>query len=239
MAEQNPQTGTTSAQDAARNQAMQANDTQAEAGTRSTQGAAGATGPTSSGAGSAYQGGGQGTQGSGAMTGSSGSRNVTQPGASWQGSWGAAPFGMLSRMFDEMDRFFDELGFGRRLLPRPRVVGERQMQRAMGALWSPQIEVSERDGQLVICADLPGLRKEDVKVELAGDALTIQGERQEQREGRGYSERTYGSFYRTVPLPEGINTGGAQAKFRDGVLEVTIPMPRREQQQKQKQLEIR
>ena len=237
MAEQNPQTGTTSAQDTARNQAMQANETQADAGRRGTQGAAGSTG---SGAGSTYQGSsGQGTQGAGAMTGSSGSRSMGQPGATWPGSWGAAPFGMLSRMFDEMDRFFDELGFGRRLLPRPRVVGERQMQRAMGALWSPQIEVSERDGQLVICADLPGLRKEDVKVELADDALTIQGERQEQREGRGYSERTYGSFYRTIPLPEGINTEGAQAKFHDGVLEVSIPMPKREQQQKHKQLEIR
>ena len=238
MAEQNPQTGTTSAQDAVRNQALQANDTQVDAGKRNTQGSAGAAGSTGGGAGSAHPGGGQGTQGA-AMTGGSASRSVSQPGAAWPGNWGTAPFGMLSRMFDEMDRFFDDLGFGRRLLPRPRVVGERQMQRAMGALWSPQIEVSERDGQLVICADLPGLRKEDVKVELADDALTIQGERQEQREGRGYSERTYGSFYRTVPLPEGINTDGAQARFQDGVLEVSIPMPRREQQQKNKQLEIR
>ena len=115
---------------------------------------------------------------------------------------------------------------------------ERQGQRGMAALWAPQIEVSEREGKLLICADLPGLRKEDVKVELTDEALTIQGERQEQREGRGYSERTYGSFYRSIPLPEGVNTDGAQARFQDGVLEVTIPMPKHEEQQKQKRLEI-
>jgi HSP20 family protein len=257
MAEQSTQTGTTSPQDSARSQTMQANEAQAQAGRPTPQGRseqgrqAGTTsqqdtarnqegrsdqgrqaGSDTSRAGEGQQGGGQ--QGSGA------SQSLQRSDETFPAAWGLAPFGMMSRVFEEFDRFFDELGFGRgRMLPRPRMIGERQGQRGMGALWAPQIEVSERDGQLVIWADLPGLRKEDLKVDLTDEALTIQGERQEQREGRGYSERSYGSFYRSIPLPEGVDTDGAQAKFQDGVLEVTIPMPRGEEQQKHKRLEIR
>jgi HSP20 family protein len=243
MAEQNVPGGTTSPQDTARQQAMHSNQAQADAGKHSAQQGAAQPGPQGGGAGQPH-GGGMSSQGEGsAQAGGVQSRSSSQPAQRdelFPSGWAMGPFGMMSRMFEEMDRFFDELGFGRsRMLPRARLPGERSMQRAMGTLWSPQIEMSERDGQLVICADLPGLRKEDVKVELTDDALTIQGERQEQREGRGYSERTYGSFHRTVPLPEGISTEGAQAKFQDGVLEVSIPMPRREPQQKQRKLEIR
>jgi HSP20 family protein len=156
------------------------------------------------------------------------------------GGWPMAPFGMMTRMFEEMERFFDEVGFGRsRMLPRlSRMTEAMGGARGMPALWAPQIEMSERDGQLVVRADLPGLRKEDIKVDLSEGLLTIQGERQEQRENRGYSERTYGSFYRTVPLPEGVEAGSAQAKFQDGVLEITLPMPKREQESR-RQIEIR
>jgi HSP20 family protein len=207
-------------------QAERVNQAQAEAGKQTAQG--GQSGQTTAGA----QGGQQDQRES---------REMQRRDESWPAAWGMAPFGMLSRMFDEMDRFFDDLGFGRgrmrsqQALMRDPAAGARGMR----ALWAPQIEISERDGQLVVCADLPGLRKEDVKVDLTDDVLTIEGERQEQREGRGYSERTYGSFYRTIPLPEGVSAEGAQATFRDGVLEVRIPMPKREQQQKHKRLEIR
>jgi HSP20 family protein len=232
MAQQNTQTGATSPQDTARAQAARANEAQAEAGKQS---APAGTGQESQPVMSGAQ---QETTPQQSGTGSS--QGVTRREDHWPGGWQTGPFGLMSRMFEEMDRFFDELGFGRsRLMPRPQMLGERQPQRSMGGLWAPQIEVSEREGQLVICADLPGLRREDVKVDLTDDVLTIQGERQENRQGRGYSERTYGSFYRTIPLPEGVNAEGAQAKFRDGVLEVSIPLPQREQQQKHKQLEIR
>jgi HSP20 family protein len=80
----------------------------------------------------------------------------------------------------------------------------------------------------MIKADLPGLTKDDVKVELTGEALTISGERKEEkeekREGFYRSERNYGRFYRYVPLPEGVKTDKANAMFRNGVLEVTLPM---------------
>jgi len=153
-------------------------------------------------------------------------------------AWPVSPFGMMNRMFEEMDRFFEDFGFGRnRMLPRMRdVVGEGQ--RGMGSLWSPQIEVLERDGQLVVCADLPGMRKEDVKVEVGEDALTIRGERREEQNRSGYSERFYGNFYRRIPLPEGANPAAAQARFQDGVLEVSVPMPKRDAGNR-RQLEIR
>jgi HSP20 family protein len=103
-------------------------------------------------------------------------------------------------------------------------------------LWSPQIETFEREGQLVIRADLPGLSKDDVNVELNDDAITISGERhnenEEQREGYYRSERSYGSFYRQIPLPRGVNADDAQASFRNGVLEITLKAPQLQSQKR-------
>jgi HSP20 family protein len=138
------------------------------------------------------------------------------------------PFSMMRRMQDEMDRVFSSAFGGGR--------GGQQNMRA----WSPAIEVSERDGNYVVCAELPGLRPEDVNVELADDALVIEGERrQEHEENQGgvhRTERSYGHFYRAVPLPDGVSGEQAQANFKDGVLEVKIPM--NEQQQQRRRIPI-
>ncbi len=138
--------------------------------------------------------------------------------------WNATSSDLMSRFADEMERLFDDFGFSRGLLPR----GFGNL--GQGA-WSPQIEVSEREGNLVVCADLPGLKKEDVEVNINDNALTIRGERrqdnEENREGFYRSERSYGSFFRSIPLPEGVNAEQATASFRDGVLEVSVPMPQR------------
>jgi HSP20 family molecular chaperone IbpA len=100
------------------------------------------------------------------------------------------------------------------------------------ALWSPQVESFQRGDQLVIRADLPGLKKEDVDIELTDDSVVIQGERreehQEDREGYYRSERSYGSFYRVIPLPEGAISESAKASFNNGVLEITVQAPPRE-----------
>jgi HSP20 family protein len=145
---------------------------------------------------------------------------------------GWEPFGMIQRFTDEMDRVFDEFGFGRNwLMPRfghgylksPWRFGETEY------LWAPNIDIFQRKDELVLRADLPGLTKEDIKVEVGEDALTIQGERkrseEEKREGFYRAERSYGSFYRVIPLPKGAIADHAKASFKDGVLEVCIPAP--------------
>ena len=97
------------------------------------------------------------------------------------------------------------------------------------SLWAPQVELFERDNNLVVRAELPGLSRENVDVELDEDALIIRGERRsdvdDEDDGFYHSERSYGSFYRAIPLPEGIDVSGCNATFRDGVLEVTLPKP--------------
>jgi len=137
-------------------------------------------------------------------------------------AWGS-PFGSLfERWNDEMDRFFDDVGFGRGSMTRGQQAGQ----------WSPQIEVRQRGNELVIRADLPGMKKEDVSVEIRDDAVILQGERkeehEEEREGWYRSERSYGSFYRTIPLPEGTIADSAKATFKNGVLEMTLQAPPKE-----------
>jgi HSP20 family protein len=142
-----------------------------------------------------------------------------------------SPFRMLERFSDEMDRLFDDFGFSRRgVRPRSGQGWLRGWPTAeWEATWSPEIEVHHRNNELVVRADLPGLKKDDVKVEVTEDAVTIEGERRHEHEtergGVYRSERSYGSFRRTIPLPEGAIVDQAKANFKDGVLEITMPAP--------------
>jgi HSP20 family protein len=126
------------------------------------------------------------------------------------------PFTLMRRFTEQMDRVFTG-GWG------------SDIAWESPGLWSPAIDVSERDGKLVVHADLPGLQKDDGKVDATGDSLVIQGERrhehEEQEEGYRRTERRYGSFYRAIPLPEGAQIEQARAEFKDGVLEVSVPIP--------------
>ena len=101
-----------------------------------------------------------------------------------------------------------------------------------GQLWSPQLETVQRGDEFIIRADLPGLSKDDVTVDLTEDSVTIEGERREEhkehREGYFRSERSYGSFRRTIPLPEGAITDSAKAQFSNGVLEIIVQAPPRD-----------
>jgi HSP20 family protein len=98
-------------------------------------------------------------------------------------------------------------------------------------LWSPEIDIREEQNQLTIHVDLPGVTKDNVKVDIDNGLLTRQGERREERteggdqQGFSRTERRYGSFYRTIPLPEGADTAQAQANMKDGVLDITVPLP--------------
>ena len=148
----------------------------------------------------------------------------------------ATPFAFVRRFGEEMDNLFEDFGLDRSWLAP--ISG---MARLPQGLWSPQIEMFERDNELVLRADLPGLTKDDVKVELANNGITIEGERKNENEdkGDGYyrSERSYGKFYRHLPVPEGVKPEDAKATFSNGVLEVTMPAAKREEQ-KSRRLEI-
>src|SRR5262245_8377133 len=107
--------------------------------------------------------------------------------------------------------------------------------------WLPPIEVLEREGKILIRAELPGVREEDVHVEMTDDGIVIQGERKfdEEEQGEGFyrSERSYGQFYRLIPLPEGADAEQASAEFKNGLLEISVPM--RKQSPRQRQSPIR
>jgi HSP20 family protein len=155
----------------------------------------------------------------------------------------ASPFSFMRRFSEEMDRLFDDFSFGRGSLG----FGSPELglrRRGLQGAWFPQIEMQRRGDQLVLRADLPGLKREDVQVEVdQNNCLTIQGERrkdwkEEDEQGRYLSERSYGRFYRCIELPEGANVENINATFQDGVLEVTIPAPETEQT-RSRRIEVR
>jgi len=124
--------------------------------------------------------------------------------------FGLSPFAMMREFTDEMDRVF------RGTAPELKA-------------WTPTVDVQRCNGDLVVKAELPGLKKEEVKVELTDTALILEGERKrehtEDHEGYHRYERSYGNFYRAIPLPEGAKGELANAELTDGVLKVTIPIP--------------
>jgi HSP20 family protein len=128
----------------------------------------------------------------------------------------ARKLGLFDQLREEMDRMFEG--------PTPRfgLAPWREMN------FVPALEIAEKDNTLFVKADLPGLKKEDVKVEVALEGITITGERKEEKEEKkeGYfrTERLYGSFERFVPLPDGAVLDKAIAEFKDGVLTVTVPL---------------
>jgi HSP20 family protein len=143
--------------------------------------------------------------------------------------FGLSPFAIVRRLMEDMDRMLEEFGSGRSSGPEAGM-GESFLQRAgLSPVWSPAIEAFECDGQFVVRADLPGLTPEEVTVETAGDALVIQGERQSElnveEQGVYRAERSYGRFSRIIPLPEGADVDHASARFENGVLEVSVPLP--------------
>jgi len=158
--------------------------------------------------------------------------------------YGSGPFSVMRRISDEMDRLFENFGMGRSLFQDEGEQGRwdtGSYGQGAPSMWSPHVEVSERNGKLCIQADLPGMKRDDIHVRIEDDEVIIQGERRQEQSNNqgGYyrSERSYGSFYRTIPLPESTNADSANATFKDGVLEIELDAPR--QQQRGRTLEIR
>lgn len=147
-------------------------------------------------------------------------------------SVGTHPFSSMMQLSREMDRLMDSF-FGRGY--------GASDQGSAPELWLPRIDVRQRGDSLLVCADLPGVRKEDIRIDATGEGLAISGERRderqegEDREGYRMTERTYGSFYREIPLPEGAKVEEAKASMREGVLEITVPL---QQGQGRRQIQI-
>jgi HSP20 family protein len=162
--------------------------------------------------------------------------------------WDANPVSVMRRMADNLDRLFEDFGFPRTTFGIAPFLGAElgddpwRDESALGTAWTPQVETFRRGDKLVVRADLPGLRKEDVNVEVDAGTVMISGERREEheedREGYYRSERSYGRFFRAIPLPEGVNAEQCEASFKDGVLEVTLHAPK-EAERKSKRIQIR
>jgi len=127
--------------------------------------------------------------------------------------FGVRPFALMREFTEDMDRMFKgaPLGEGAGL-----------------AAWTPTVDITRCNGDLVVTAELPGLKKEEVKVEMTEDALVIEGERKREHttdhEGYHRLERSYGKFYRAIPLPKEAKTELAKAEMNEGILKVTVPV---------------
>jgi len=125
--------------------------------------------------------------------------------------FGVRPFALMREFTDEMDRMFKGAPLAGEL-----------------AAWTPAVDVTRCNGDLVVTAELPGLKKEEVKVELTEDAIVIEGERKREHktdhEGYHRVERSYGKFYRSIPLPKEAKADLAKAEMNEGILKVTVPV---------------
>lgn len=165
-------------------------------------------------------------------------RGQVQPGrASQWGQGSVSPFSLMRRMAEDMDRIFQDFGMpiaGARSMSLLDPIFEQDLWRGgsgfQQSAWSPQVETFRRGDKLVVRADLPGLKKENVNIEVENDVLTISGERsdqqEEERDGFYRSERSYGEFRRSIILPAEVDPKLCEATFQDGVLEVALPLPK-------------
>ncbi len=126
------------------------------------------------------------------------------------------PFRDLATMQEEMNRLFDRL-FER--FPERKEFGE--------GLWSPCVDISETKDEIVVTAEIPGMKKDDIKISLNDNILTLKGEKRQEKkvEEENYHriERSYGAFHRSFTLPTTVQQDQVKATYKDGVLKVRLP----------------
>jgi HSP20 family protein len=155
----------------------------------------------------------------------------------------AAP---LSSLREEIDHLFDEFSSSWALSPfRRRGWLRPTAGSSLGwSVRSPEFDVVEKEGEIEIRADVPGIDEKDIEVKLSDGALTVSGERKEERregeeEGNYYlAERRYGAFQRTIPIPEHIDRDNVEAHFRKGVLTIRLPKTA-EAREKSRRIEVK
>jgi HSP20 family protein len=143
------------------------------------------------------------------------------------------PSSLLEEMQTDLARFFEMAPFG--AFPFGRSL--RRMPQ-LAAAGMPRVDIFEQEGNLVVKAEVPGVKKEDIDLEIQDGDLVLRAERKEEREVKEEHwyrmERSYGSLYRRLPLPEGVKSDQIRAALTDGVLEVTIPKPQTAEAQAKK-----
>jgi HSP20 family protein len=126
------------------------------------------------------------------------------------------PVSDIVSLQDEMNRLFLDF-FGR--TPGRRLVGD--------SLWAPVMDIEETKDDIIIKAEIPGMTKEDVKIQVSGDIITISGERKREEENRDKTyhriERSYGQFQRMITLPGEVQSAKAKASYENGVLTIKLP----------------
>jgi len=138
------------------------------------------------------------------------------------------PFSMIRRMSEDMDQMFERfLGRSNSIYSRLSSNGSG-IAKAVATAWLPPVEIAQREDKFVVSAELAGVKREDVHVEIRGSQLTIEGERRQDvpqaTQDLKRSERSYGHFYRVISLPPGANADAASASLQDGLLEITVPV---------------
>ncbi len=126
------------------------------------------------------------------------------------------PMRDMVRFQDEMNRLFDD--FFSPLMTRPEWTE---------GVWSPSVDVSETKDNVVIKAEMPGMTKDDVRISIQNDTITLKGEKKQEKEQKDANyhriERSYGSFCRSFTLPTAVKADKIKATYQDGILNVTLP----------------
>ncbi len=145
----------------------------------------------------------------------------------WRPKSEISPFRDLLGIQEEINRLFD--------------VMTRRPFEGMGLFegeWAPVVDVAENANSVVVKAELPGMTDKDIEVLISGDSLTIKGEKKEEKEDKKENyhrmERRYGSFRRVLQLPSEVKADNAQATFKNGVLQITIPKSEKAEKEKKK-----
>ncbi len=135
------------------------------------------------------------------------------------------PFSDLVSLRDDMDRFFETF-FGQH--PEDRE-----------GFWTPILDIEDSNGNIVVKAEIPGMEKDEIKVSVRNNMLSISGERKQEIETKDKTfhriERSYGKFSRTITLPSEVDADKIKAAYKDGVLNIILPKP---ESMKPKQIEV-
>ena len=138
-----------------------------------------------------------------------------------------SPLRDLVNMQSEMNRLFDDFYV------------QSSESSDQPAVWGPVVDISENDNEIMVIAELPGLQKEDVKINLQDNVLSLEGEKKQEAEEKGKCfhrvERGYGKFQRSFVLPASVKGNNVKANFKDGILVITLP---KTDEAKPKQIDI-